>query len=178
MAEREHVIPISLKPVHDFLNSADRTDSPSALGAWLLNSGLLSKPARVSQVEYQLALELRAGLRELALANNGYEPEPHLVAELRWLLRQFPLTVQPLTAAENMLAPNESRPVMAAFGHIVTGYALAVATGEWQRLRRCPAEDCGKVFWDSSAKAARRWCDMRTCGNRAKARAFAERRRT
>lgn len=39
-----------------------------------------------------------------------------------------------------------------------------------KRIKQCPAEDCGWLFLDRSKNASRRWCDMRTCGNRAKAR--------
>ena len=49
---------------------------------------------------------------------------------------------------------------------------------ELGRVRRCPvsAGGCGWVFLDSSRSGNRRWCDMRTCGNRAKVRAHYERR--
>jgi predicted RNA-binding Zn ribbon-like protein len=43
--------------------------------------------------------------------------------------------------------------------------------GELDRLRECPGDgDCGWLFLDTSRSGTRRWCDMRTCGNRAKAR--------
>lgn len=40
-------------------------------------------------------------------------------------------------------------------------------------VRQCPvaAGGCGWLFLDTSRAGNRRWCDMRTCGNRAKARA-------
>ena len=38
------------------------------------------------------------------------------------------------------------------------------------RLKQCPAADCGWLFLDRSKNNSRRWCDMRTCGNRRKAR--------
>lgn len=39
------------------------------------------------------------------------------------------------------------------------------------RVRECPGEQtCGWLFLDSSRSGNRRWCDMRTCGNRAKVR--------
>ena len=38
------------------------------------------------------------------------------------------------------------------------------------RVRRCAAPRCTRVFLDLTKNAARRWCDMRTCGNREKAR--------
>jgi predicted RNA-binding Zn ribbon-like protein len=37
------------------------------------------------------------------------------------------------------------------------------------RLHRCPADDCGWMFLDTSKNRSRRWCSMRTCGNLAKA---------
>jgi len=39
------------------------------------------------------------------------------------------------------------------------------------RVRECPGEGtCGWLFLDTSRSGTRRWCDMRTCGNRAKVR--------
>ncbi len=40
-------------------------------------------------------------------------------------------------------------------------------------VRQCPVEagGCGWLFLDTSRAGNRRWCDMRTCGNRAKVRA-------
>lgn len=39
------------------------------------------------------------------------------------------------------------------------------------RVRECPGDGtCGWLFLDTSRSGTRRWCDMRTCGNRDKAR--------
>jgi predicted RNA-binding Zn ribbon-like protein len=43
-------------------------------------------------------------------------------------------------------------------------------------VRACPGDDCGWLFLDPRGR--RRWCDMGSCGNRAKARSFAVRHRT
>jgi predicted RNA-binding Zn ribbon-like protein len=49
---------------------------------------------------------------------------------------------------------------------------------ERRRIKECPAPDgCGWLFLDASKNAARRWCDMRTCGNIAKARRHYRRHR-
>jgi predicted RNA-binding Zn ribbon-like protein len=45
------------------------------------------------------------------------------------------------------------------------------------RVRRCAAQDCGWWFLDDTKNASRRWCDMKTCGNREKLRRFRERQR-
>jgi predicted RNA-binding Zn ribbon-like protein len=44
-----------------------------------------------------------------------------------------------------------------------------VASGPTSRLRVCANEGCREVFIDRSRTGRRRWCDMRTCGNQAKA---------
>lgn len=49
--------------------------------------------------------------------------------------------------------------------------AVALLTSEsLQRVRQCADETCGWMFIDRSRNHSRRWCDMATCGNRAKAR--------
>ncbi|MBZ5602598.1 MAG: CGNR zinc finger domain-containing protein [Acidobacteriia bacterium] len=52
-----------------------------------------------------------------------------------------------------------------------------LTSDELARLRRCGGVDCGWLFLDTSRNGSRQWCDMRVCGNRAKARAFRERAR-
>ena len=37
------------------------------------------------------------------------------------------------------------------------------------RVRVCQGEDCAWLFLDRSRRRDRRWCDMSSCGNRAKA---------
>jgi predicted RNA-binding Zn ribbon-like protein len=48
---------------------------------------------------------------------------------------------------------------------------------EVPRLRRCAAPECDWLFLDRSKRGNRRWCDMKICGNRAKARRFYSRRK-
>lgn len=52
---------------------------------------------------------------------------------------------------------------------IVESAADALILGELPRVRRCADPRCARVFFDGTKNAARRWCDMATCGNRAKA---------
>jgi predicted RNA-binding Zn ribbon-like protein len=40
------------------------------------------------------------------------------------------------------------------------------------RLRSCQTETCRWLFLDTSKNHSRRWCDMKVCGNRMKARRF------
>ncbi len=47
--------------------------------------------------------------------------------------------------------------------------ADGLVSGELQRVRKCADPRCARVFFDGSRNGKRRWCDMKTCGNRAKA---------
>ena len=44
-------------------------------------------------------------------------------------------------------------------------------------VRICGADDCLWIFLDTSKNRTRRWCDMKQCGNRMKARRFYERQK-
>ena len=46
------------------------------------------------------------------------------------------------------------------------------------RIGVCQGGLCGWLFLDDSRGMRRRWCDMKDCGNRAKARRYIERRKT
>lgn len=61
-------------------------------------------------------------------------------------------------------------PVARAAAELLTSEDLAL-------VRECAAEDCGWLFLDRTKNHRRRWCDMKTCGNRDKARRYYERMR-
>lgn len=58
-----------------------------------------------------------------------------------------------------------------------------IAQAAWQlmlsdalgRVRACEADSCRWLFLDTSKNHTRRWCNMKICGNRAKARRYQER---
>jgi predicted RNA-binding Zn ribbon-like protein len=52
---------------------------------------------------------------------------------------------------------------------VIESAADALVNGELARVHRCADPRCGRVFFDSSRNGKRRWCEMATCGNRAKA---------
>ena len=52
---------------------------------------------------------------------------------------------------------------------IVESAADALILAELPRVRRCADPRCARVFQDETKNGRRRWCDMATCGNRAKA---------
>ncbi len=52
---------------------------------------------------------------------------------------------------------------------IVESAADALILGELSRVHICADPRCQRVFFDGTKNGRRRWCDMATCGNRAKA---------
>ncbi|MBN8735546.1 MAG: CGNR zinc finger domain-containing protein [Xanthomonadales bacterium] len=55
--------------------------------------------------------------------------------------------------------------------HVITVQAVRLfGDVDVDRLRVCAGDNCGWVFLDTSRGGRRRWCDMATCGNVAKAR--------
>jgi predicted RNA-binding Zn ribbon-like protein len=52
---------------------------------------------------------------------------------------------------------------------VVDSAADSLISGELARVRRCSDPRCPRVFLDTTKNGTRRWCDMATCGNRAKA---------
>jgi predicted RNA-binding Zn ribbon-like protein len=62
---------------------------------------------------------------------------------------------------------------------IVRSAARLLTDGEHSRIGQC-ADDrgCGYLFYDTSRNRSRRWCDMSSCGNRAKSQRHYARHRT
>jgi predicted RNA-binding Zn ribbon-like protein len=56
-----------------------------------------------------------------------------------------------------------------ALARTLEPFVEAVAEGEVERFRICANDGCRWVFHDESRAGRRRWCDMSSCGNRAKA---------
>jgi predicted RNA-binding Zn ribbon-like protein len=61
-------------------------------------------------------------------------------------------------------------PVDGALARLAEPLALALGSADAiSRLRTCADDECRYVFFDASRTHRRRWCDMASCGNRAKA---------
>lgn len=59
-----------------------------------------------------------------------------------------------------------------------TSAAELATMGDLTRVKECASENCNWLFIDESRNRSRRWCDMKDCGNRAKARRFRQRNRS
>ncbi len=71
----------------------------------------------------------------------------------------------------------DDNPTGEALARLVEPFLAAVAAGSTDRLRICATDDCRRAFEDTSRAGRRRWCDMTSCGNVAKARRYRARHR-
>jgi predicted RNA-binding Zn ribbon-like protein len=60
-------------------------------------------------------------------------------------------------------------PVDDALARLCDPLVTELTGGDPDRIRICANDRCLWVFYDTSRTGRRRWCDMATCGNRAKA---------
>ena len=60
-------------------------------------------------------------------------------------------------------------PIDDALARLTDPLVTELAAGHPERIKVCESDRCNWVFYDTSRTSRRRWCDMATCGNRAKA---------
>lgn len=173
---------MALELVESFINSVDFEDgtedfaSPEQLRAWLVERELMEGAEHVSEGDLRRAIDVREGLRALALANNGEGLDTCAVERLDQAAGRASLRVQASPGAPPRLAP-DARGVDGAMATLLGMVATSVADGTWARFKACPREVCRYAFYDKSKNRSGRWCDMGTCGNAEKARAYRQRHR-
>jgi|SRR5581483_1800388 len=163
----------ALELVRDFVNTADLEDGeekladPRALQYWLVFHGLAELGDRATRSDLERALEVREALRELLRAHTGVEVDTDgASAVLDSAARELGLSVR-FTGGVVEFAPRGR-----GLGGVLAAVARAMADGSWERLKACRSDTCRWAFIDNARNHSRQWCDMKVCGNRAKARAF------
>jgi predicted RNA-binding Zn ribbon-like protein len=149
--------------------------SAQSLHAWLSARGLLERSSGVDARGLDRVLAVREGLRALAFANNAQELDHGAVAAMREASAAATtgIRVEPGGARFVVASPGD---VDAAIGALLAIVARAMIDGSWPRLKACPGRHCGWAFYDRSRNQSARWCAMKVCGDREKARAYYERR--
>lgn len=175
--------PGDLGVVQAFANTAvgkdggEMLDGPEALRDWLAERGLLAADAAVAQADFDRTVAVRKRLRLLITANNrGRKPGPKLLELLDRDAARAPFCLRFAPDADNLFgAPSDD--LAGALGRLFGHLAVARIDGTWPRLKLCANPDCGLAYYDRSRNRAARWCSMRRCGNRIKAREARDRER-
>jgi predicted RNA-binding Zn ribbon-like protein len=140
---------------------------------WIAEAGMLETPPRVSARQLAAARTLREAINRLA--RPGIEPEPGDREELnRWAACTPPA---PQLAADGRLVWVARRPVEAMLATVARDAVDLLSGPLAHRIRECGAADCALLFVDASRPGRRRWCSTEACGNRARTKAYRQRRK-
>jgi predicted RNA-binding Zn ribbon-like protein len=187
-------------PALDFTNTVDWRGTerehdwlaqPLDLAAWALRAGLLDReeagemarsamedPARAVRA-LSAARRLREALFRLFQALlERQRPRPEDLRLFNGLLRralgrQTLQAPDPETHGPYLLGfSDEGDPLQRFLFRLLRQAADLLTTADVHRLKVCSTPECGWLFLDTTKNASRRWCDMASCGNRAKAQRF------
>ncbi len=113
----------------------------------------------------------RAALRELLdAAIEGRPPSDAALREINRALRfQYVYELVPAADGVSLDHRHEGDPVSGALARLSEAVARELTQGDSTRMRICANDECRWVFRDYSPAGRRKWCDMSSCGNRAKA---------
>jgi len=175
--------PGDLELVRAFVNTldiergAEALCSPAALKEWLSERGLASGEIRPTSADLRRAIQVREALREVLLSHGSGSPEPSGAWQtLDEAAERARLSVRFGRDGAALLEPAAAG-VDAALGRLLAIVHGAVADRDaWTRLKACRLHTCEWAFYDHTKNRSGAWCNMAVCGNRAKARAYRERR--
>jgi predicted RNA-binding Zn ribbon-like protein len=124
-------------------------------------AALLANAIALRELVFRLFAAVAAGTQaaeaDLALLNTALAAAPPRV-HLARLGETYAWQADAMPTAPSLLAP------------ILWSAADLLVQAPHRRIRICANPDCGWLFIDASKNGTRRWCDMSSCGNRAKAR--------
>jgi len=166
-----------LRDYFDLLSWSRQASALDDASVRSLGRGAALAPRRARLV-LRHAIRLRECLYRLfsALAR-GEEPAP---ADVRFLNEALVVTLArarlvPIRGGFKWAWSHEVRALDRMLWPVVRSAAELLTSSERALVRECAARPCGWLFVDRSRTHQRRWCDMRTCGNRAKVRRHYER---
>ena len=163
----------------DFVNTVswgdggdERLRSARDLVAWCRAAGLRTR-GRPDRRVWRRALEMRAALHAAFLAAaEGRRHDP------AWLDAFLAPALRRLVVRRGRWTLRDPDRAEAPLWWLAWEAANLLAGEGGRAVRRCANDRCLWLFLDRSRRRNRRWCDMKVCGSRAKARAYYERTRS
>lgn len=182
-----HIAP--LQTGLDFINTLDlwpvphdHLETPPAALDWLVEHDLLHRESRTHLLAQFAAnpaagSEILAKLRRVrqamrgvmeATANNRAPEVADLDEMNRTLRTHYIYELVPARDGVSLDHRHQGDPVDGALARLAESIARELIQGDTSRLRICENDQCRWVFKDTSRTGKRKWCSMRSCGNRAK----------
>ena len=153
-------------------DGADRLADPADARPWLVDNDLLAAQAALADTDLELLRAVREALRAMLVHNSG-GPPPNKSA-----LAVLRAVAEGGSAHADLGDDGQVR--LAAHGDSVRDRLVDVLLiirdaqrdGTWGRLKACANDECQWAFYDRARNHGGTWCDMATCGNKLKNRAF------
>ena len=179
---KQQEAPGELEHVRAFVNTIDLEEGseelagPDELATWLAEHGLAPIGLDATNADVEYAIGLREALRSVLLAHNadGFI-HADVAAALDRAAARSQLRLHFDKTGSGTLEP-EAEGVDGALGRLLAIIHRSAADGTWTRLKACRDDTCEWAFYDHTKNRSGAWCNMAVCGNRAKARAYRERR--
>lgn len=190
-ADLGHAHSVDLDATFDFLNTADtdngvpleRLPSLDDALAWFVDRGVIHREgadrarAKVSTEPAAATRDLdrvhavRDALREVAEAiTERRSPRASALNTVnRALHARQVIELVPAPDGVNVDHRHVGDPIDDALARLADPLVTELTAGNPGRIRVCASDTCQWIFYDASRTSRRRWCDMSTCGNRAKA---------
>jgi predicted RNA-binding Zn ribbon-like protein len=172
-------------------HEADLLHSYETLVAWSLAAGVLAPTEagpllRAAAEAPETAAELLARTRELrnvihvvmqSVAGRTEPPEAAL-ATLNAFLAESQVHGQIVRSNGDYEVRFRPEDDMALpIWRLTDSAAHLLLSPDRDNVRECPGHECGWLFLDVTKNHSRRWCDSADCGNKARVRAYANRKR-
>ena len=172
---------LDLDSALEFLNTLDLDDGelvehfnePADAGAWFIRRGLVHPDTKTAwdTADLDRVRQVRAAIRDVVDSIVEHRrPKPRSVELVnRTLEARRPARLECDGTAVRIGHRHAATPVQDALAVIAEAIVDELAAGRPERFRICANDRCRWTFYDSSPTGRRRWCDMSTCGNQAKA---------
>jgi predicted RNA-binding Zn ribbon-like protein len=179
---KQQEAPGELEHVRAFVNTIDLEEGTEELSGrdelagWLVHHELAPAGLVATSADVEHAVGLREALRAVLVAHNadGFV-HGDVAAALDRAAARSELRLRFDKTGSGTLEP-EAGGVDGALGRLLAIVHRSAADGTWSRLKACRDETCVWAFYDHTKNRSGAWCNMAVCGNRAKARAYRERR--
>ena len=186
-----HAHDVDLEDTFDFLNTddtengfpAERLPTLDAALGWFVDRGVIHLEGADRVRAHGLANEasmprelarihaVRSAMREVAHAIADHrQPKASAIDTInRALHARQVIELVPAPDGCTVDHRHVGDPVDDALARLADPLVTELTIGHPERIKICASDTCEWIFYDGSRTSRRRWCDMATCGNRAKA---------
>jgi predicted RNA-binding Zn ribbon-like protein len=190
-ADQGHAHGVDLDATLDFLNTddtdngfpIDKLPNLDAALAWFVDRGVIHREG-ADRADAKAATDpatarkdldrvhgVRSALREVAeaIAEKRAPSVGALQTVNRALHARQVIELVPAHDGVSVDHRHIGDPIDDALARLAEPLVIELTSGQPERIRLCASDTCKWIFYDASRTSRRRWCDMATCGNRAKA---------